>query len=182
MSIKFECPECGQRVSVTDDMIGATAECPSCSQPVQVPITIDRAKQIVEHAENKFASGRRIEYAFAPFKAAGASSPLEALHALFIVIADFFHFVCVRKSGSREATQMFDEYVAASRSIAMRLFAESTKVHSIAKLLDPTMIASLTAYETVDSFVSYLRKLTPTRADFWYQVYSRIGLPYPLDS
>ena len=145
------------------------------------PLTLARARAIVEHAENEFATGRRIEYSLTPFEAGGASSPLEALHALFIIIADRFWFSCVRQSGAPEAMKMFDDYAAASRFIAMSISFESTKTHSIAKLLDPEMIESLTAYETVDSFASFLHTLSPASSDYWPQVYQRLGLDYPTE-
>ena len=36
-SFKFECPSCGQRLSVTLDDAGASAECPTCGKPLVVP-------------------------------------------------------------------------------------------------------------------------------------------------
>ena len=78
--------------------------------------------------------------------------------------------------------KMFDDYAAASRFVAMRISSESTNVHSIAKLLDAEMIASLNHYETVESFVAYLRTLKPEDADYWAQVYQRIGLTCPAES
>lgn len=147
----------------------------------KIPLTLARAHAIVEHAENEYATGRRIEYSFTPFEAGGASSPLEALHALFIVIADRFWFTCARQSGTPAAVKMFDGYAASSTFIAMSLAHESTKIHSIAKLLNPEMIASITAFETVDSFVSYLRTLSPASAYFWPQVYQRLDLEYPIE-
>ena len=149
--------------------------------PETTTLTIARARSIVEHAENEYATGRKIDYSFTPFEAGGASSPLEALQALFIVIAEFFQFSRTRQSGSSAAIKGFDDYAASSQSIAMRLAIESTKVHSIAERLSPEMIASLLAFETVDSFVSFLRTLQPTSADYWPHVYQRIALVYPTE-
>jgi hypothetical protein len=156
-------------------------ECRSAETAPPNPMTLTRARSIVEHAENVFGTGHRIEYSFTPFEAGGASSPLEALHALYIVIADRFWFSCIRQSGTAAALKMFDDYAAASRFIAMSISYESTKVHSIAKLLDPNMIASLSAYETVDSFTSFLRALHPANEDYWPLVYQRLGLIYPTE-
>src|SRR5882672_2650892 len=90
------------------------------------PLTLDRARAIVAHAENEYATGRRIEYSFTPFEAGGAASPLEALQALYIIIADRFWISCVRQSGTPSAMKMFDDYAAASRFISMSLSMEST--------------------------------------------------------
>jgi hypothetical protein len=150
-------------------------------KPKTTTLTISRARSIVEHAENEYAAGKRIDYAFTPFETGGATSPLEALHALYIVIAEFFQFSRTRQSGSSVAMKGFDDYAASSRSIAMRLAMESTKVHSIAERLSPEMIDSLMAFETVDSFVSFLRTLQPASADYWPQVYQRIALAYPAE-
>ncbi len=144
-------------------------------------LTIARARSIVEHAENEFIADRRIDYSFTPFELGGASSPLEALQALYIVIAEFFQFSRTRQSGLSAAMKGFDDYAASSRSIAARLAMESTKVHSIAERWSPDMISSLLAFETVDSFVSFLRTLQPESADYWPQVYQRIALAYPAE-
>jgi len=143
------------------------------------PLTLHRARVIVEHAENEYATGRRIDYSFTPFEAGGASSPLEALQALYIVIADRFWFSCVSQSGTAVAMKMFDDYAASSRFISMSLSMESTGIDSIAALLSPKMIASLKNFETVDSFASYLRTLRPDSSDYWPQVYQRLDLDYP---
>ena len=73
---------------------------------------------------------------------------------------------------------MFDDYARASGSIAMRICFESTMIDSRASHLNPKIIASLTESESVESFVSYLRTLQPASADYWPQVYKRIGLPF----
>jgi len=86
MKVKLQCSKCGQHILATDDTSIAITECPNCTHPLGVPLSKERARKIVEHAENEFASGRHIEYSFTPFEAGGASSPLEALHALYILI------------------------------------------------------------------------------------------------
>lgn len=150
-------------------------------KPETTTLTIARARSIVEHVEYEYAADKGFDYSFTPFEAGGASSPLEALQAFYIVIAEFFQFSRTRQSGSSAAMKGFDDYVASSRSIAMRLAIESTKIHSIAERLSPDMIASLLAFETVESFVSFLGTLQPASADYWPQVYQRIGLAYPVE-
>ena len=59
---------------------------------------------------------------------------------------------------------------------------ESTGVHSIAARLSPEMIASLKAFEKVDSFASFLRTLRPSSPEYWPQVYQRLELDYPSES
>jgi hypothetical protein len=138
------------------------------------PITLARARDIVGHAEDEFAPGRSIEDAFAPFARGGASTRLEALHALYIVIADYFHLASIRGSGSPNSVSEFDKYANLSESVAMRIMCDDVR--------DPAMLRNangLGAQETVTSFVGYLRTLDPADADFWPRVYQRIGLDYP---
>ena len=113
------------------------------------PLTLDRAQAIVEHAENEYAKGRHIEYSLTPFEAGGASSPLEALQALYIVIAHHFWFSSVRKSGAPAAMKTFNAYAAASTFIATSLSIESTETPSIAALLSPEIISRLKAFEKI---------------------------------
>jgi len=141
-------------------------------------LTIDRARAIVEHAEDEYATGRHIEYSFTPFEAGGAVSPLEAHRALFIVIAHHFWYACVRQSGTAAAMKLFDEYAALSEHISMSLFFESTELPYNAAHLSPEIIAGLKATETVESFVSFLRTLRPQSPDYWRQVYPRLGMDY----
>jgi hypothetical protein len=139
-------------------------------------ITVHRAKVIVGHAEDEFASGSSIDDAFAPFARGGASSRLEAVHALYLVIADFFS-LALRGPRPHEKMAEFEKYANLSEPIAIRVMSDG--------LRDPAMLRNvLAAQETVASFVSYLRRLDPAQTDYWPQVYQRIGLDYPaqLDS
>ena len=55
----------------------------------------------------------------------------------------------------------------------------SLRTLSIAEHLTSEMIESLKTHESTDSFASFLRKLMPASADYWPQVYQRLGLDYP---
>jgi hypothetical protein len=68
----------------------------------------------------------------------------------------------------------FDGYATLSQSIAMRIMCDH--IRDTASLRD-----ALGAHETVASFVGYLRTLKPPNADFWPQVYKRIGLDCPTE-
>ncbi|GEM_PF-1689934 len=140
-------------------------------------LTITRARSIVEYAENEYSSGKLIEYSFTPFESGGASSPLEALQALYIVIADYF-----KLSDSSSAKKNFDDYASSSQFVAMSLAMESTEVHSNAKRFSPEIIASIKSFITLDSFVSFLHTLDPISPDYWSKVYTRICLDFPVDS
>jgi hypothetical protein len=142
------------------------------------PMTVARAQAIVEHAENEYGTGQPIDYWYTPFEKGGAASPLEALQALYIVIAQRFLFAKVRQSNSFEAMTMFDDYVASSRFFSLRVTI-STDKPSIAASLSREMIAGLKAFEKIDSFVLFLRTLCPSSPDYWPQVYARLELDYP---
>ncbi len=136
------------------------------------PLTLDRARAIVGYAENEFASGRRIEDAFTPFAGGGASTRFEAVQALYIVIADYFHSACVRDGGSPDAMKHFDKYAKLSGDLSWRILCGNIR--------DPAKVPdALGNQETVESFVGYLKTLSPASADFWPEVYQRIGLAYP---
>ena len=141
---------------------------------VEFAMTLDQAKEIVGQAEDEFASGRHIEDAFEPFSSAGAATRIDALNALYLVIADFFAF-CVSRSRSPDAMKAFEEYANASGSIAWRILCGN--VHDLAKVRD-----ALGGAETVRSFVDFLKTLNPENSEFWPQVYARLGLQYPAES
>jgi hypothetical protein len=133
------------------------------------PMTLDRAREIVAHVEDEFATGCHIEDAFMPFSGGGATT--------YVVIADYFRLAYVRRSESPDAMREFDKYANSSEFIAMRIMSDNIRDPS--KLRDANGLGS---QETVSSFVGYLRTLDPTAADFWHNVYQRIGLAYPLES
>lgn len=139
------------------------------------PMTIARAREIVEHAENEFANGNDIKDAFMPFSRGGATTRLEALQSLYIRIADFYHFACVRRSKLPDAMKQFDIYANGSGLIAWRIMCDHIREPS--KIPD-----ALRSQETVSSFVAYVRTLDPTAVGFWHNIYQRIGLDYPLES
>ncbi len=141
-------------------------------------LTIDRALKIVEYAENKFAKGRQSKNAVTTFKAGGASSPLEALQALSIVIAHRFWYASVHISDKPAAMRMFDDYAGLSALIEMSLCAEATETPSIATLLSPAMTASIKAWEGLACFVPFLRTLNTESPEYWPQVYQRLGLEH----
>ena len=139
-------------------------------------LSVDRARAIVAHAEDEFASGVSIGDAFTPFAEGGASTRLEALQALYIIIADTYRLVSVRRSGSPGEMREFERYASHSGFIAMRIATD--KIKDPANLADPNC---LLAQESVESFVGYCRTLNPASEDFWPKVYRRIGLVYPAE-
>ena len=134
------------------------------------PLTVERANQIVEHAEREFRSGKRITDAFEPFAQGGAANRHEALCALYLAIAGFYR-VAVKKG--EEARFAFEQYAEYSRHISVRILtdgsldADGTKDLGIGQIID---------YESV---LNYIKTLNPREADFWPLVYGRIGLYYP---
>jgi hypothetical protein len=139
------------------------------------PLTLDRARAIVGYAENEFGSGRRVVDAFTPFAESGASTRLQAVQALYIVIADQFQSARVHHSGSPDAIKHFDKYANLSGEISWRILCDN--IRDLAKVPD-----ALGDWETVESFVGFLKNLNPASADFWPKVYQRIGLDFPTES
>ena len=145
------------------------------------PLTIDRAIAIVEHAEDEFASGQRIEDAFTPFAAGGASTRLEARNAFHLVIADFYRVACARSSRDSGAMEGFRKYAEAAASIAFRITSDhlikrASSGKRMSELLSESGFGHL---ETVSSFADFLRTLNPEATDYWPTVYQRLGLDYP---
>jgi hypothetical protein len=91
------------------------------------PLTLRRARAIVGYAEDEFASGRRIEDAFTPFSRGGAAIRLDAVHVLYIVIADYFHSACVRDSGSPDAMKRFGKCANLSGGISWRILRDNIR-------------------------------------------------------
>jgi hypothetical protein len=138
------------------------------------PLSLDRARAIVGYAENEFASGRHIEDAFTPFAGGGAATRFEAVQALYIVIADTYRLVSVRRARSPDEMNHFDKYASFTGELSWRILCDNIR--------DPAKVPDVLGdQETVQSFVGYLKTLNPASADFWPDVYKRIGLDYPTE-
>ncbi len=138
-------------------------------------LTLERAREIVEHAEREFANGGNIRDAFAPFARGGASTRDEAVNALYLRIADWYRTASAHGTDS-PAMQEFSRYASLSESIAMSLSYDA-----IQNLEAFRLVASQDKRETVESFVRYLRSLNTKTSDFFPRVYDRLGLIYPTD-
>ena len=147
---------------------------PPYAHTVAIPLTLERATKIVEHAEMEFGAGEHIEDAFMPFFRGGASTRLEALQALYIVIAEFYHHAFIRNPGNEEKRRIFEGYARSSGGIGMRIMCDHIR--------DPEKLKHAfvgVTNETVASFVAFLRTTRPKMADFWPQVYHHLDLDYP---
>lgn len=64
MPIKFECPRCGQKLSVADDRAGRSVRCPQCKATAQVPanepapLSLDDAEALPSPAESDYEDDR----------------------------------------------------------------------------------------------------------------------------
>ena len=136
-------------------------------------LTLQRARTIVEHAENEFSRGENIEDAFVPFLDGGASSRQEARNALLIVVADSYRLTASRANRPETTSDAFEGYARSSRFIATRVICD--------ELRDPAEVrrVAIRCGQDYEAFVSYLRTLEPKQADFWPSVYERLGLPCP---
>ena len=126
------------------------------------------------NAEMEFGAGEHIEDAFMPFFRGGASTRLEALQALYIVIAEFYHHAFIRNPGNEEKRRIFEGYARSSGGIGMRIMCDHIR--------DPEKLKHAfvgVTNETVASFVAFLRTTRPKMADFWPQVYHHLDLDYP---
>lgn len=139
------------------------------------PLTIERARAIVDHAENEFGAGADIQDAFAPFARGGASTRAEASNALYIVIADFYRMAS-RHGANSPAMQEFSDYARLSNSISLRLMQDAVDSPGAFQA-----VASTDSRETIESFVRYLQSRDPRDSDFMPSVYQRIGLTYPTE-
>lgn len=136
-------------------------------------LTLHRARAIVEHAENEFGRGGRIDDAFVPFQDGGASSRTEARSALLIVVAESYRLTTSRASSPDVTRDAFESYARSSRFIATRVICD--------QLRDVTEIqrTAMRCGEDYEAFLAYLRTLEPKQADFWPRVYERLQLPCP---
>ena len=138
---------------------------------------LERANTIVTHAEEEFARGSPISDGYQPFASGGATSRLEALQALYLVVADYFRLASTRQSGREDAMREFNNYAKGSGGIALRILGGN--------ITEPEELRNCNGLgnsETIDSLVKHLKTLDPSSASFWPTVYERIGMPFPVDS
>lgn len=68
----------------------------------------------------------------------------------------------------------FHKYANLSGELSWRILCDNIR--------DPAKVPdALGGQETVESFVGYLKTLSPASADFWPAVYQRVGLDYPTE-
>ena len=137
-----------------------------------IPLTLERARKIVGHAEDKFATGKDIADAFTPFAQGGALTRLEALKALYIVIADYYHIASSRSSISPRLMEEFEKYVNQSKSIAMRIMSDDVRDD------DQKRKVSLEQKTSYELNVKYFKSLDSTLECYWQLVYRSIGLDF----
>jgi len=124
-------------------------------------LTLQRARAIVEYAQDEFAEGNSIADSYSPFRSGGATSRSEARNALLIVIAETYQLA---------SKDLFESYARSSHFIAMRLVCD--------ELRDPEDVqrAAIESGKDYEEFVSYLKTLDPFQPDYWPKVYERLGL------
>lgn len=132
-------------------------------------MSLERAREIVAHAEKEFANGSIIADAFMPFSRGGAATRMEALLALYLVIVDYYRLAYIRKLESPNVMKEFDKYVSLSGFIAQRIITDN--INNQPQIQNTNEFRLL---ETVESFVEYIKILDPTEIDYWENVYQRI--------
>jgi hypothetical protein len=121
MALTFACPSCGQKISAATDSGGLAVECPSCAQPSVVPTTISRASKIADRIENMLVKQDYVPgTTFMRLSTIGASTRMEVLRALFIVMAQTFQSA-FRRPATSEARRQFGNFASATGGLAFRL-------------------------------------------------------------
>lgn len=136
-------------------------------------LTLSRARAIVGHAENEFASGRRIEDAYSPFADGGASSRTEARNALLLMVAETFRLTTSRASPPQKTRELFEGYSRSSRFIATRIVCDAMRD------ADEVLVAAMNSGNEYESFLDYIQTLDPKEREFWPKIYERLSLPCP---
>lgn len=132
-------------------------------------LTLAQANAIVDRISALLMSGRNLQPV--ALSEIGASSTLEALHALYLVTAETFQHALLNPSRkNQEQLQRFVQSADGTGMWIAMFFRE--KVHPDQA---PTMEGGLRDTETVGSFVEYLHSLNPASNDYWAQVHARIG-------
>lgn len=130
-------------------------------------LTLERASSIVGFAEDEFARASSIDDAYAPFHEGGATSRLEARHALLLVVAEIYQ---------RDTWGIFEDYAKLSRSISTRIMCDALRGSAEFDRV------ALHLGRNYDDFVSFLTRLDPTQANYFQSVYERLGIQNSPDS
>jgi hypothetical protein len=128
---------------------------------VDYPGMVERGLRIVSMAQAEAINGRDDpKDSFAMFKASGATSPLDAVRAIYIALAEYY-----RSCGQDAPSQAsFGSYANLSGGIVVRLCYEQRKAcPGLRKMMAP------------ERYVEFLRSLNPTADDFWEMVFQHPG-------
>jgi hypothetical protein len=140
MPVAFPCTGCGHANTASNDSIGSAVACPQCGHSLTVPTPIWRAIEIVDRLEGLLV---RQEYVpgttFIRLSKIGASTRMEALHALYIVVAETFRAAHLRGM-TPEVQHGFDNWASGTAGIAFRLghsLVPDAKLGALAALYKP---------------------------------------------
>jgi hypothetical protein len=121
MMLSFQCPNCSQKVSAATESSGLEVECPSCAQTAVVPTTLGRASKIADRIEAMLIKQDYVPgTTFMRLSKTGASTRMEVLRALFIVMAQTFQTM-FRRPATPENRRRFDEFATSIGGLAFDL-------------------------------------------------------------
>lgn len=132
-------------------------------------LSLAQANAIVDRISALLLNGRNLQPV--ALSEVGASSTIEALHALYLVTAKAFEQASMNPS--RDSQELLQRFVHSADSTGMwiAMFFRDKVYPGQA----PTVDESLRDTETVGSFIEYLHSLDPRSNDYWPRVRARIG-------
>jgi hypothetical protein len=119
MTVIFQCGSCSQKIYATNESGGSTLQCANCFHPSVVPTTLPRANEIADRIEDLLIKQDYVAGIFVRLSRVGATTRMEALHALYIVMAQTFQAV-FRRPTTTDTQKKFDEVACAAGSIQFR--------------------------------------------------------------
>lgn len=124
---------------------------------------VERGLRIVAMAQDEAINGRDdLKDSFAMFKASGATTPLDAVRAIYIALAEYY------RSCDHDAPSLasFGTYANLSGAMVVRLTYEHRKAYpGLGKIMAP------------EGYVKFLHSLNPAADEFWKTIFEHPGFP-----
>ena len=133
-TLAFRCLSCDQQLTASEE--ASVVTCSTCNQTTPVPITIDRANEIVDRISQLLMDGGLCDYT--PLSLVGASSRLECMHALYVATAQTFQVASLNKSPRNQ--RVLDDFLGAAGGTGMRMalyLMPDAELAAISKMPDP---------------------------------------------
>jgi len=197
----FLCPTCGTSLSMSAEYAGRRLTCKRCGAKMLSPTTVEQAETIVDHISDVLSNMDYVGGTFVPFSKTGACTRLQIAHAIMLATANLYRRIFSHKPNEDEL-KVWEDFSNGAGGILVRVmheffpdielevlrksYTEETRF-SGEVMVEKRRLQALAETdqdvrqtERVGSFVSYLQAIDLRSANYWQLVYSRLGLPCPV--